>query len=524
MMNRKNAFSYIMWFVYSMAVCVSLFAIGATLSVQAGYAEAVGYGICAVWLVLGGLIVFLVHKLAGNFIGSREGSKIPALVAESLIAVILVAVGIILRVRGLAGAGEDAAYYELTKVAEGQTIPAVVHGASYIYLQLLHLVYWLFGNKFIAGIWLQIILQMIAAFFLYRAVRKKSGVIASLIAFGFVMVGPLMVKESLALSPELLILAVFGIVLYLCIRCICGSKSPVMALLTGLLISVVCYLDICGVVLLLFMIVGLLQETGDEDRSLPGRLLSVLLCFVGCGVGFVLLMLIDSLASGKSLGNVIFAWWELYAPVAFQIPEYLKISSVTMDVLALLLVMTLGIFGYWCSFFNERQSAWILSACALVALQLFGMTTAETNGYLLLYILFAVLAGVGITDMFGFGDDDDDMKPLGKMVRKEEKETEMKGRGKVAEQEVVVSGRGRIIAAEPKPVEPKAEVPKAEEFKAEASKAEVSATQKPKVKYLENPLPLPKKHVKKTLDYDYDVVAGQDDYDLLVDDNDDYDI
>ncbi len=46
----------------------------------------------------------------------------------------------------------------------------------------------------------------------------------------------------------------------------------------------------------------------------------------------------------------------------------------------------------------------------------------------------------------------------------------------------------------------------------------------PKVKFIENPLPLPKKHVKKVLDFDRELEEGQDDFDIAVDENDDYDI
>ena len=41
---------------------------------------------------------------------------------------------------------------------------------------------------------------------------------------------------------------------------------------------------------------------------------------------------------------------------------------------------------------------------------------------------------------------------------------------------------------------------------------------------IENPLPLPKKHVKRTLDYGREVPEGKYDFDLEVDEKDDFDI
>lgn len=48
--------------------------------------------------------------------------------------------------------------------------------------------------------------------------------------------------------------------------------------------------------------------------------------------------------------------------------------------------------------------------------------------------------------------------------------------------------------------------------------------QKPKVNYIENPLPLPKPHVKKEMDYGFDPPSVRMKYDIWVSENDDYDI
>ena len=55
-----------------------------------------------------------------------------------------------------------------------------------------------------------------------------------------------------------------------------------------------------------------------------------------------------------------------------------------------------------------------------------------------------------------------------------------------------------------------------------AGEAEQPETKK--VQFIENPLPLPKKHVRRKLDYGVSVPAGKDDFDLDVDEKDDFDI
>ncbi len=519
-MNKKNAFSYFMWFLYSMAVCIGLLGIAGILSRSAGYSIAVGYGVGGLWLILCGLIVFLLHKLVSNMSDVRESGRTPLLVAESLVVVILFALGIFLRVSGLSGAGEDAAYFELAKVTEGQVIPPVVHGAVYIYLQLLHLVYLIFGNKFIAGIILQIVLQMIAGFFLYRAVRKLAGVVASLVTLGFVMAGPMMVEEALSLSPEMLFLAVYAVALYVTVQCIRGRKTPVACLTTGVVIAVVCYLDILGISLLFMAVVGMIPERSEEDASPVGRLVGGLFSVLGCGAGFLLLMLIDSLASGKEWLSVITAWWNLYSPSAFVLPEMLRLNRPGMEFLVFVLIMGIGVFSFWCDFEKERQSIWIWLAVLLVALQSFGMTTTEVNGTLFLYIAFAILSGVSLSGIFAAVSEEEEFRSLGKILEQEEaaeaaelKKPARKAKAPVEEQ------------AEENPAVEESREETTEKATVEALREEAAEQEKPpRVKFLENPLPLPKKHVKKVLDYDVELTEGQDDFDLAVDDNDDYDI
>ena len=53
---------------------------------------------------------------------------------------------------------------------------------------------------------------------------------------------------------------------------------------------------------------------------------------------------------------------------------------------------------------------------------------------------------------------------------------------------------------------------------------EINSTVEAKTNYIENPLPLPKKHVKKDMDYQYDVAQEDMKYDVEVSENDDYDL
>lgn len=465
-MNRKNVFSYIMWFLYAAAVCGSLFRISGEFSIRMGYTGAAEFVMGSLWLLLSGLFVFAINKyLRNENKGKNKGKMIP-LVTESAIAVFLLAIGIFLRLYGMSGAGEYTAYYEMAMVAEGQVIPPVVHGAVYWYLQLLHSVFIIFGNKLLAGIGFQILLQIIAAAFLYLAVRKLSGVFSALVMLGFVMTGPGMVEEALMLSPKMLLLVIYAAVFWAVVIGIKDKKTVLYYVFVGLLTSVVCYLDVIGISLVLFTVAGLLLK---DDESASGRWTKVAVYVSSGGVGFVLLMWVDSFVGSVKFMNVIRAWWQVFSPEGIAIPWEMGLCPITWDILFLVLALTLGIFSFWRGW-KDRQSLWVLMALVFLLLSITGIATAEIGTRVYMYIAAAVLAAIGTAGVVIRED-----RPY--KVRSEQEETLQENPEKVSQ-----------------------------------------------IRYIENPLPLPKKHVRKVLDFDRELQEGMEEFDLDIAEDDDFDI
>lgn len=491
---KKNVFSHLMWFIYSALVCVGLMGISVVLTNRVGYSKAEGFMMCGLWLLACAWVVYFRKKQSENDEEDQKHSRLPAVVVEGFFVILLFVFGIFLRVQGLVNIGEPNAYHEFALVAEGKTIPTIVHGAVYFYLKLLHFVYLLFGNKLVAGIWLQIVLLLIAGVFLYFTVRRMAGAVSAVIMLAFLMMGSCMMQESLVLSPQLFFFVVYAVALYLCTLCMVGGKQPLTCALTGLMLAFVCYLDIMGVTLLFFLVCGLLMGKSEEPEPLTARLLGGLSALVGCVVGFVVFIIMDAIGSGKAIVNVLGAWWELYAPSAFAIPESLTISEINAEMVILLLLLPIGVAGYWFKRESEKQSVWILTTLVLLLMAAFGMTTEEMDGSIQFTLMFAVLAGVSLSGVFSFGED----RPLVLAIPVSHKVH------KVHTEEYEDS-----------------DLPE-EEFYAEP---EESTQQTPKVTLLENPLPLPKAHVKKTLDYDIvDIHPTLNCFDIRVAANDDYDI
>lgn len=487
-MNRKNAFSYFIWFLYSIAVCAGLLGITATFSRQMGQAESIGIAVGGVWLLFCALIARLIHRLVKKQSNETRIGRLPAIVAESLMVVLFLVTGMILRIYCIGNIGTQSPYFDLAKVSAEQGLPTVVHGAVHIYIQLLHLVYVIFGNIFMAGIWLQILLQMLAGVFLYLAVRKMTGVVTSVIMWCFFCFSPMMINEALTLSPKMLFLAVFSLCLYLCTKCIRDRNRILSCIVAGVLIALVCYLDILGIVLLIFTVTGILWTEGQTEISVKRRLVGVLLCLAGSVAGFALTLAVDSLASGKGIGSIFQAWWKLFVPSTFDASILLKPEASSLEVVVLIMLMTFGIFSFWSVRKTENQSIWTLAIIGVILLQVSGMTTDEVSGGVFLYLLAAVLAGIGVSGLFA----------------------------KDAVTGSCVWDDGKLEA--------QLEAMSQEFVNEEAPAIETPAVEAPRVKFIENPLPLPKKHVKKVMDFDFEPEEGMDDFDVDVDDDDDFDI
>ncbi len=506
---KKNVFSYLMWFTYSVMVCVGLMGVFGTISTQAGYPRLLGVGISCLGLLLCGLLVWLLHRLAGTVSGRIQSDVKTGLMIECIIAILFFAVGVGLRISDMdSGIRYGAVYYEATKVAEGLTIPYSVHSADYLYSLLLHLVFVVFGNKVAAGIVMQIALQTAAFLFLYLAVRKMAGALSSLIFLGVITLSPAAVREALTLSPQMLFLLTFAVVLYLSACCINGKKHPVGCLVTGLFIGMTCYLDIAGLVLFVFVVCGLLMKRAEQDRTAGGRIGVAALCLLGALAGFFGTLVTVSLCRSLSFTDSLPAKLQLYYPGGFQIPMLLDSDTSIVSVLILVFLLAAGIFSFWCSRKTERQSVWVIVVVSLIALQCSGMTTDELNGNFLLFIMFSILAGIGVSGIFAKNElpacEEMENIPVEDEIGHMEKEVT---ENQTTENPPVAHGTADTVT----PVN-------------ENSQEHSATTRKP-VKLIENPLPLPKKHVPKVLDYAVkDLEVQQDDFDVAIDDNDDFDI
>lgn len=493
-----------MWMIYTLITGTALVSLGSALCVDAGIAAWWGIPAAALYVGIVGGIVFLLQKTAVSRLKFAEKNRILLLVAEFVLVSSLLILGVVLRISGMGEMQGNSvyeevqgspAYFELAQVAVGRQVPQVVHGAVYMYLQLLHGTFLLFGNRYMAGIWLQAGLQIVASLVFYFAVRKLSGTVSALVTFFFCMCSRYMIQRSLVLSPGMLYFLLLAIAAVLVLWS-SGSKLRLPAMVfIGLVAAVCCYMDIGGVLLLVLAAALVFSQQAGKTAGVK-RLAAMGLCLLSAVCGLLFLFGADAFLTGKNFWKVAGAWLELYRPEGFRLPYVLENAGASWEGLTVFGLMAFGIFGFWYDRKRDRHLPYAAAACIIIMGCCLGIYTEELPGFYALYLMFAMLAGVSMEQC---------------ICRKELPAETLDYPAENPEETTQDSSLVAFIA-----------VPEEVEERSDCS-TESEKEEEKIIHYLENPLPLPKKHVKRVLDYSIHV-SGEDDFDFPVAENDDFDV
>ena len=578
---KKSVFSNLMWDAYTIITVVALVELSGVAAQALGGSFMMGL---AGALVLAALVLagaFLLYSLPA--LNKREGaggfSKL--LVGEAAFIVLFFVLGFVLRVNGIAGVTEGGAYYDAAIVAEGRQIPKMVHGAEYIYLQLLHMIFLLLGNKLAAAVWLQVILQLLTVLLFYFGIRKLAGVLPAMVMLGFFMcMGPV-IRNSLTLSPEPLYLLLFSVGLVLLSVCRDKMEHSLIFLIAGLWIGFTAYLDIMAF-LLLVIGVAMMSSICKNKISVKSRIKAFLILLAGTGVSFFVAVLADALSSSEDFLSVLYAWSSLYIRENVSFAAGVLSNGLSWQV-PLIVFMCFGVVSYWFYHENESVSLWILMFCLTLVIQNYGILTERLSGYSLMLLFLTVAAGLGIRACFRDAEEEivfdipavsgqagedtteaeqpapetteaDQSTPEVTEVEQSMPETTEseqpapetteadQSTPEVAEAEQPVPETTEEEQPAPETTEVEQPVPETTESEqpapevteseqpapeitdAEQPAPETSESEPSQPRFLENPLPLPKPHQKKILDYDLELSGENDDFDYPVRENDDFDI
>lgn len=510
---RKTWFSYVLW------VCCAVPAFMFT-GIAAGFTgrdlgiteTAALIGVLCVPFAMGA-VLFAVGRVCVKKIHKSIPTGALA-AAEGLMFVGLIAAGVLLRMAAFPPE-ETNIYYEMAQVEQGKQVMPIAHGALYYYILLLHGLFTFIGNKWMAGVVLQVVLQLIAAVLLYIAVRKIGGAFVAVWTFGFIMLAPDSVRISLTYGPEMFYLVLYALgLLFLSVylkmiktgRWKKWYQSVGLALLGGY-ISFLMYLDVIGISLaaLGMAAIWLKPEDEDSDQKQKDGVIAFLVMLAGVIAGILTIFLLDALQSGSDILSVMSVWEWLFTPMGFDWRR-LCIRPMTMEDQIAGGVLVTGLVTAVISFFvhkkQERQSAWMLLAVVSLCLSFLCRADENMNRMFPWFLALVVIAGVGIRTAF---------EKFEKAVSVEVIESEGQEMPQMTE-----------VIAETTETTDITEVTEVTETEHVEEVAETE--EKPKIQFIENPLPLPKKHVKKTMGYKFDPAEEQMEFDIEIEDGDDFDL
>ena len=367
---------------------------------------------------------------------------------------------------------EQLEFYKWAEVNGDFAMPVLSHNAAYAMTGFLYFVFLFFGNKWVIAAVSQVILQILVSFLFFKAAGRLFGRAAAIISVFLIALLPEFLFRFQTITPALFI--ELGVAVCFCLYAELFSYKEKEKLLGKIILAVICgfftgvaiWLDFSGILLVIAMVYGLMiipEEYPIKKRS------ALAVSFV-CGVilSVALLMFVEWYFLGQSFLQIgqeyIMPYMDGIQLVSYKENEYLCIRLIAGCVASLGVI----VLGFWKHVFRRASfvAVILMGVCVLSA---FSVTQLPLIGLEL--FLWILMAGA----------------LLQLVIDKYRKKPDI---NKVEEQ-----------------------VPMKENVNVE------------KPGFIPNPLPLPKKHVKKEINfdyeptpeemkYDYELKAGEEEYDI----------
>ncbi|MBE5869439.1 MAG: hypothetical protein E7293_10890 [Lachnospiraceae bacterium] len=486
---KKTWFSYFCWACYLLVTGILAMSLLKNEMQQLGMQGMLAGPVAVLLSFLAGGIVFTVVLV---ILKHKKKTILPKNVwpaIEGLLFAGLLATGLLLRLYQFPQQMPENIYFDLAKVTADMEPVNIAHGAGRLYVLLLQTLFRLVGNQWMAGVALQMVLQFASAILIYCGVRKISSALPALWTLGFMMLMPSSIEAGFGYHPIFFYLFLYSLGFCLLAGALKSyarggmRKWPayIGIILLGFYIGFLTYLDVMGATLLI-LCVGLfgLIFPKQEGEVKNGDVLTVGLV-AGTLAGLFGCFGLEGFIGGNGVLSVINTWEWYFMPRAWDMGVYVALKEMLQSHVAAEIILSIGlvvgVFVFWLR--RDKEYQWIWSLMILVAVVFSYSCKAQVyleRGFLL-YLWLIVGAGCGIRELF-------------------QSKAEEAAEGAYEAQE------------DTPPVEEPEDQPLTEE--------------KRTVKLIENPLPLPKRHVKKKMGYRIEVPEEQMCYDIEVDPEDDF--
>lgn len=492
---KKNVFSYVLWIVFAGITVSGLYGLIANLT---GAFKMPMYGNLLI-AVAYCLVAYAVMLFARNLI---EDKFYKVHIEEKTLRIIelcgfalCILLGIVFRLIDLDGKITDTYYFQNAKTGDNAGVPYFVHGAGYVYALMLRAVCSVFGNDIVNGVILQSVFLLIACICFYFAVRMISGRMPAFMVLLVGLCATYIRKDTLTLSPTALIILMIAVSSLLIAIVVKNEAATGWYFPIGLLIGLFGYLDSLCFLPLFFLLGVILRDDDESGEEWQDRLLRLLAAVVMAVLGFGIMLYCDMVVSGCTLERLLWAYSYANGNGDSSVMSMTLECKYAVEMTIFFAVLILAAVAFLHDKHKERILGWSLPLLVLLVVQALGVGNRNVDINVILMLYGAVLGGIGISAFWVF-----ERLPVRQtqfiMENDEwnEKETE--------EEKIEFV----------KPSEDIGEVnDDRERYSLKVDLPEgVSADE---IEFIENPLPLPKKHVSKNMDYDIDV-PDDDDFDI----------
>ncbi|MBD5485331.1 MAG: hypothetical protein HDR18_07400 [Lachnospiraceae bacterium] len=523
MTYRKTWFSYVLWILYTALCIISLVVLAG--GVWTAYLAGIPYGrefpdpvvspLAGVndnILILLGLLIipitvllyWTIRGLSGVIRKNCTWKERTLRIWECVVVLLILAGGVFLRIMyakyampavnnewGLQVSGLE--YYNMAIAAGGNVTSNALNGISYLYVLCLSVVLSFLGHKVEAAIILQIVLQIVGMLLAYVVTRKSAGRLPACVVLLYMTCSRCCLKMLVCFGPECLFFVLYMtgmLVMVNFIQSYCDNhlNKPAAffgAAVIGAVIGLLACIELSAAPLMLMIVAVATGRKKRQEAAPVHNSAGISAVVIGITIVAYVVMLFAATYFGLygaefNIRNV--KLWYQYSAAFNNLNPYLY----DIYLIGLLIIpASFLVLEFFRSGREQNYMLWIL-LCIIVAPTPMAAIGGWQFGLLSLYI-WAVLAGLGIQNCI-FGGKAEDVQTVIENINASDEQGEEDGPTK------------------------------------ELHAPEGGTEESKKPRYIENPLPLPKKHVKKEMDYQYPIEEKDMKYDVNVPDHDDFDI
>lgn len=523
MKYRKNIFDYIGWLLAAIIITLLTVLYGSLLVDEYGCNNQLVKFLPILLIIIAYIVISAIGKKANAIINHIAGAKY----LELILFIAIIGGGLFYRGYLMSMNSfmvlRDSTFFEMAQISKEVVVGDPLDNASAIYIQLLSFMMRFLGNREVAVITLQILIQDITLFFLYFSVRKILGFLPAIITSITFSYSVQYIDKVRDAKPEclyflLFTIAVWGISVFCNRMRIHFSKAgfSIGCALLGAYIGVLLYIDFLALLLIVLWIGLFYIELREEATKTTCRYMAIALCTVA--FFFVSSLFADAMISARHMSDVFHELCLKSLQVSDVRTNFSLLGGTTRELWECFLLVS---FAWWIipGFFKtiDKSCVIFIYILLLISTPIVGYGTMQKTVYSLW--IYAILAGIGMSKGIM-------SSPYAVQQICEDKVIDPNNEldANLLEKSATIILQENLV-----PIDEVVEASELEdedilqELAGKEVLQELEVKDASEIRYIPNPLPLPKKPKHKAMEFDYSLSDDELEFDYEISDDDDFD-